>query len=178
MMSDLESYLKQVRKGMRFVSGFNKTSFCNELAAQAEYTGTLPSGDGKALGRAMRQVYGISIFFRILLIVTAFPLGLLSTPMIVAWFPDFPATLFLLLALLWVLLAAYYGGRWSGLFTGLSAAIPRLVALVGFTFALDFINQYFDSYQVSEGVLGAVVLTSIMLPIIGFLAGGRIRRPD
>ncbi len=178
MMSDLESYLKQVRKGMRFVSGFNKTSFCNELAAQAEYTGTLPSGDGKALGRAMRQVYGISMFFRILLIVTAFPLGLLSTPMIVAWFPDFPATLFLLLALLWVLLAAYYGGRWSGLFTGLSAAIPRLIGLVAFTFALDFINQYFDSYQVSEGVLGAVVLTSIMLPIIGFLAGGRIRRPD
>ena len=83
-MSELESYLKQVRKGMRFVSGFNKTSFCNELTAQAEYTGTLPSGDGKALGRAMRQVYGISMFFRILLIVTAFPLGLLSTPMIVA----------------------------------------------------------------------------------------------
>ncbi len=161
MMSDLESYLKQVRKGMRFVSGANKTSFCNELAAQAEYTGTLPSGNGKALGRAMRQVYGISMFFRILLIVT-----------------DFPATLFLLLALLWVLLAAYYGGRWSGLFTGLSAAIPRLIGLVAFTFALDFINQYFDSYQVSEGVLGAVVLTSIMLPIIGFLAGGRIRRPD
>lgn len=178
MMSELDDYLRQVRKGMRFVSGFNKTSFCNELAVQAEYTGVLPSGDPRALGKAMRQVYGISMFIRVVLILTAFPLGLLSTPMIVAWFPDFPATLFLLLTLLWVLLASYYGGRWSGLFTGLSAAVPRIVGLVAFTFALDFINEYFDSYQVSEGVLGAVVLTSIMLPVIGFLAGGRIRRPD
>ena len=177
-MSELDDYLKQVRKGMRFVSGFNKTSFCNELAAQAEYTGTLPGGNPRALGKAMRQVYGISMWFRILLITTAFPLGLLSTPMIVAWFPEFPATLFLILTMLWVMLASYYGGRWSGLMTGLSAAVPRFIGLIVFTFALDFINQFFDSYQVSEGTMATVILTSLLLPLIGFFAGGRIRRPD
>lgn len=177
-MEDINRYLKEVRKGMRFVSGFNKTSFCNELAAQAEYRGTLPGSSPRALGRAMRQVYGIGMFWRIVLILTALPLGLLSVPMIVTWFPGFPVTLFLLMALGWVFLASYYGGRWSGLFTGLAAAFPRLVSLILFSLGLEVINTYFDSYQVPESDVGMVLVTSLLLPAVGFLAGGRIRRPD
>ncbi len=163
---------------MRFVSGFNKTAFCNELEAQAEYRGALPTSNPRNLGRAMRQVYGISMLWRFVLIFTAFPLGLLSIPMIVTWMPAFPVTLFLLLALMWVFLASYYGGRWSGLFTGLAAALPRLVSLVLFTVGLDVINTYFDSYQVPESDVGMVLVTSLLLPVVGFLAGGRIRRPE
>ncbi len=175
---DLEIYLKKVRKGMRFVSGFNKTSFCNELGSQVEYRGVLPSEDPVALGKAMRQVYGIGMFYRILLIITAFPLGLFSVPMIVAWFPSAPVNFFLILSLSWVFFAAYFGGRWSGLFTGLSAALPRMVALALFTFGLDIVNSYFDSFEVAESDLVMVLVTSLMLPIAGFLAGGRIRRPE
>jgi hypothetical protein len=98
--------------------------------------------------------------------------------MIVAWFPSVPVNLFLLLSLMWVFLASYYGGRWSGLFTGISAALPRMVALILFTVGLDVINTYFDSFEVSDADIGMVLLTTIMLPIVGFLAGGRIRRPD
>ncbi|MCS5527536.1 MAG: hypothetical protein NZ774_06700 [Candidatus Poseidoniales archaeon] len=177
-MNEIDNYLKQVRKGMRFVSGSNKTSFCDELGAQFEHRGSLPQENPVALGKAMRQVYGIGMFYRIILIVTAFPLGVLSTPMIESWFPSVPVNLFLLLSLIWVFLAAYYGGRWSGLFTGISAAVPRVIALILFTIGLDFINTFFDSFEVSEGDIGLVLITSLLLPIVGFFAGGRIRRPD
>jgi len=173
---DFENYLKQVRKGMRFVSGSNKISFCNELGAQFEYRGSLPQEDPVALGKAMRQVYGIGMFYRIILIVTAFPLGVFSIPMISSWFPGVPVNLFLLLSLVWVFLAAYYGGRWSGLFTGLSAATPRIIAMIIFSIGLDFINSFFDSYEVSSEVTGLVLITSLLLPVVGFFAGGRIRR--
>ena len=96
--------------------------------------------------------------------------------MISSWFPGVPVNLFLLLSLVWVFLAAYYGGRWSGLFTGLSAATPRIIALIIFSIGLDFINSFFDSYEVSSEVTGLVLITSLLLPVVGFFAGGRIRR--
>ena len=177
-MMELDAYLKQVRKGMRGVAGRHKKAFCDELAAGAEYRGSLPGEDPRALGRAMRQVHGISMWLRMFFWVTAFPLGLLSMPFIEAWYPAFPATLFLMLATVWVLLAAYYGGRFSGLITGISAAIPRLLGLLGFSLGLDLVNSIFSGYEVTGGLLFAVFLTSIMLPLLGFFAGGRIRRPE
>ena len=99
-------------------------------------------------------------------------------PFIEAWWPAFPATIFLMLATVWVLLAAYYGGRISGLITGISAALPRIIGLILFSLGLDFINSIFSGYEVTEGTLFAVFLTSVMLPLLGWLAGGRIRRPE
>ena len=175
---ELDAYLKQVRKGMRGVAKRHKNAFIEEVAAGAEYRGALPAEDPRALGRAMRQVHGISMWLRLFFWITAFPLGLLSVPFIEAWYPAFPATVFLMLATVWVLLAAYYGGRISGLITGIFAALPRIIGLILFSLGLDLVNSVFSGYEVTGGILFAVLLTSAMLPLLGFLAGGRIRRPE
>ena len=175
---ELDAYLKQVRKGMRGVAKRHKNAFVDEVAAGAEYREAVPDDDPLALGRAMRQVHGISMWLRMFFWITAFPLGLLSVPFIEAWYPAFPATLFLMLATVWVLLAAYYGGRISGLITGISAALPRIIGLILFSLGLDLVNSIFSGYQVTGGILFGVFLTSAMLPLLGWLAGGRIRRPE
>jgi len=128
----------------------------------------------------LKQVrkHGISMWLRMFFWITAFPLGLLSVPFIEAWYPAFPATVFLMLATVWVLLAAYYGGRISGLITGIFAALPRIIGLILFSIGLDLVNSVFSGYEVTGGILFAVLLTSAMLPLLGFLAGGRIRRPE
>jgi len=172
----LDQYLRGVRKGMRGVARSHKDAFCQEMSAHFESCAGAGMQDSVAVGRAMRQVHGISFPLRLLFWIPALPLGILSMPFFEAWFPDFPATFFLLIVTIWVLLSAYYGGRIAGLITGILAAAPRLLGLLLFGFALDLVNELFDSYQVSAGTYFGVICTTLMLPLIGLLAGGRIKR--
>lgn len=185
----IEDYLRKVRKGMRGVSKARKHDICAEIGAGLEAklanVSDVSAAIGEmanpvALGRAMRAVHGISWWIRPLFWIVAFPLGLLSFPLISAFIPSFPVTLFLVFGTLWTIWAASLGGRISGMITGAMVALPRIIMLIITQVSLDSLQSTanYEGWSIDAGTSFGVLITSLMLPLIGFLSGKRLKPPQ
>ena len=182
----IEQYLASLRKGMFGVAGRRKRDVCDEIGADLEARiarsqGNLQSvfsnaADPVALGKAMRAVHGISWWLRLLFWIPAPLLGIFSFPMISAFFPAVPTTLFLALGTLLTVSAGAVGGRFAGLVTGLLVAVPRIIWLLVTTVLIEFVQESigYSSWSIDGGTAFVILLTSILLPIIGFLVGKRV----
>lgn len=183
-----QQYERRLRRGMRGVPGRTRRDLVEELVGGYEVklqaASTDPSvlaaiDDPKRVGRALRAVHGIGWGWRILHWLLAGVLGVLSTPLLEAWLPAYPGTFFLILLTVLVVRAAALGGRWHGLVTGMAGAVPRILMLFAFAAFMDWVAGHLGpTVAVPEESLTAVVITSLLLPVVGFLAGKRLRRPE
>lgn len=183
----IEAYLRRVRRGMFGVSGRRKREVCAEIGADLE--ARILSGPGTpeqileaaanpvALGKAMRAVHGVAWWIRLFFWMVAPWFGLLSFPMIAAFLPGVPVTGFLLFGTLWIIWAASVSGRITGAITGALVAAPRIILLLASTAFIDFAEDAigYASWDIDGGTSFVVVLTSLLLPVIGFIAGKRLR---
>jgi len=182
----IEDYLKKLRRGMFGVSGRRKRDVCDEIGADLEARITLSQGnlnavfltaaDPIALGKAMRAVHGISWWLRLLLWIPAPFFGILSFPLISAFVPAAPTTLFLVLGTLLTISAGAVGGRFAGLITGILVALPRIIGLIITVVGIEMIQELigYSGWSIDGGTAFVILLTSILLPIIGFLVGKRV----
>lgn len=183
----IDAYLRKVRSGMFGVSGSRKRDVCMEIGADLEARIGAAGGDfssvigraaaPKALGKAMRAVHGVAWWIRVFFWMVAPWFGFLSFPMIAAFFPGMPVNGFLFLGTLWVIWAASVSGRITGAITGLLVAFPRIVMVSMSAAGIEFLQEAsgYESWSVDGGTIFVVMLTSLMLPALGFMLGKRLR---
>ena len=181
----LEPWLAGLRKGLSGVSGKRRESVVAEIAGDLELrmrssgvdADSFVAGleDPRALGRALRAVHGLSWWRYVIAYLLALPLGLLSVPLdsVLQWWPS---TLMLALLLALTLRSGARGGRIHGLLVGLTGALPRIIVLLLITGLLGELDQGYGIAEVPGGTIAFVVLTSLMIPLFGFFATGRLRQ--
>lgn len=187
MQVAINDYLKRVRRGMFGVSGGRKRDVCAEIGADLEARiaardGDIPgvisaAADPKTLGRAMRAVHGVAWWIRLFFWMVAPWFGLLSFPMIAAFFPGMPVNTFLFLGTLWVVWAASVSGRITGAITGFLVGAPRIIMVSMSAAGIEFLQSAsgYESWSVDGGTIFVVILTSLLLPVLGFMLGKRLR---
>lgn len=181
----LEPWLAGLRKGLSGVSGKRRESVVAEIAGDLELrmrssgvdADSFVAGleDPRVLGRALRAVHGLSWWRYVIAYLLALPLGLLSVPLdsVLQWWPS---TLMLALLLALTLRSGARGGRIHGLLVGLTGALPRIIVLLLITGLLGELDQGYGIAEVPGGTIAFVVLTSLMIPLFGFFATGRLRQ--
>ncbi len=185
----IDDFLRRLRRGMGGCSGKVKDASVMEIAADLDVRiqasgGDVPGviasfEDPVALGRALRAVHGSGVRTRLLYMLPAPLLGFASFPAFQSVFPAWPVNLCLLLAIILVLRGAAITGRITGAIIGGLVAGPRIILMIATGVALGFIQESigYEAWTIDGGTIFVVLLTSLMLPVFGFLVGARVSPP-
>ena len=190
--SEIEDYLKRLRKKLRFMSKTTKNNVLNEVRShlhesaldlgglnrQNSMVAIANYGDPKEIAKTNKCMYGYGKFLTVVFVILGFLLGILTVPL------SAPALLkelitfnticligsFFITALLFfiIILSGVKFGRWTGMSVGLAALISRGLTMVVVTNIPLPKNIEFIA---SGGPCFFLIIVSLMMPVAGFVAG-------
>lgn len=196
---EIETYIGRLRRQLRFMPGGTKKNILEEarshLNEMALEKGTLSPenakaaiagfGEPKALAREYKRLYGYSKFFSVMFILAAFFMGILTVPVSLPAFNRALTTannicllgnvLLVIFLFAVIIFAGVKFGRWTGLFTGLAAFASRGLTVVVILSLLSRIDENL-SFTTSGGPCFFMIVVSVMMPLVGFLAGRALER--
>jgi len=185
----VDNYLRRLRRGLGGCSKKVKESVVMEIASDIDSRIQISAGDSTSvilsledpidLGRALRAVHGSGISTRLRYMLVAPLLGFASYPAFQSVIPSWPVNLCLLLGTILVIRGASLTGRITGAIIGGLMAAPRILLMLGTGAALGFIQNAigYEAWTIDGGTMFVVILTSLMLPILGFFIGKRVSSP-
>jgi hypothetical protein len=180
----VEDYLRKLNGKLIFLKGKARQGIMAETRGHlyqmlSEYPDPEPAevqhvlagyGDPSVLAREYKELHGYSIAFTFALGFVGFFIALFSIPFIMI--PAGASALAFLMVVGLTLLASWKFGKMSGVAVGLTAALVRIFGVA----ILNGLAGTNEMLVMDGGAMGAVVLSSLLLIVIGYAPGRSLEK--
>lgn len=182
-MTAADEYLADVGRAMAGMDPRVRKDILDELRSHLADSAAANGGDvGLALqgmgpaarvGREYRALYGYSAAYKLVFVLVAAVLAVLTLPVLQGttsasgipdYLPNLLALPFLVILVAWLLWISVAAGSRAGLYAGLGAAVARVGAALGLVLAPS------GGLLTADG-LAILIVSSVLLAVLGWLPG-------